>query len=173
MDRNRHLAPYEWLSLQELLANLHAQTDLALISPRNARLLEWIFKKRSLGFDLPLQSVREFSETAAGATIYQSLLELEQKGFIDISADPLDSRRKQIHTTEKTSLLMQRLSISVEHWASEIRSPKAMRRADGSNESLRSQRVRQATPVCTEAPAHRDGISTVDTLVPPAQEQPG
>jgi hypothetical protein len=173
MDRNYYLTPYEWISLQELVANLHTQTDLALISRRNARLLEWIFKKRTLGVDLPLQSIREFSETAAGATIYQSLLELEQKGFIDISADPLDSRRKQIEITERASLLMQSLSRSVEHWASEIRSPKAMRRAAGLKGSLQSQRAHQARPVCTEVPAHRDGIETVDTPVPPAQEQPG
>ncbi len=173
MNRDPSLASCEWLALQRFLRQIHDQTDLALITQRHARLLEWIFIKRSLGVDLPLQGARGFLKTTSGATIYQSLLELERKGFIDISVDPLDSRRKQIDITEKTSSLMQILSKSVEHWASQIRSSQAKLPTDGSNGSSQSQPVRPAMPVCTASPVHRDGISTEDTQVPPGQDQPG
>ncbi len=121
MNRDSSLASCEWLALQRFLGQIHDQTDLALINQRNARLLEWIFIKRSLGVDLPLQGAREFLEITSGAAIYQSLLELERNGFIDISVDPLDSRRKRIDITEKASSLMQHLSRLVEHWAEELR----------------------------------------------------
>jgi DNA-binding MarR family transcriptional regulator len=100
------------LRARQNMATAMDQVDLAGLTPHQARILGWIEANEGRGV---IQ--RDIADVmgARAASVSSLLQVLERDGWIERRADPSDSRRKTLHTTEKGRVQVKRFEAEI--WA--------------------------------------------------------
>ena len=98
-----------WLELRTFLKSATSITGFDELDYLTQRLLEWIVIYSAECNVIYIQTVIMKSGVASPATLFKNLDLLEYTGFIDISVDKLDSRRRIISLTPKATKLFKKL----------------------------------------------------------------
>lgn len=106
---NHSLTGNTWTDVMAILAEAEKQVGYGKVDALSQRLLEWIYV-RSGADDLFIQTIVMTSEVASPATIYKSLAVLEREGFISLTVDPNDQRRRIVRPTDQAHTLFAQLS---------------------------------------------------------------
>ncbi len=98
-----------WVEFRKNLDALEERSGYAALDVTAQRVLEWIAEAEETLPVIHVQTVIMKSGVASPATLHKNLAVLEQEGFLSVTVDQEDTRRRVIKTTPKTRNLFDRL----------------------------------------------------------------
>jgi DNA-binding MarR family transcriptional regulator len=110
----------EWIALRNLLDGLEHETSYHKFDPITQRVLEWVYVRSKSDEPIFVQEIIDKSGIASPATLHKSIAILRDSGFLELSIDSMDARRRLVTITIRTSQLMSDLSKGVLGWADSL-----------------------------------------------------
>lgn len=110
----------EWIALRNLLDGLEHETTYNKLDPVTQRVLEWVYVRSKSDEPIFVQEIIVKSGIASPATLHKSIAILRDFGFLELSIDSIDARRRLVTITIRTSQLMSDLSKGVLGWANSL-----------------------------------------------------
>ena len=117
----------EWLCLRNLVDRLESKTAYGEVDSISQRLLEWVYVRVKRPEPLFVQEIILKSEVASPATLHKCIATLSQYGLLQVNADPIDNRRRQVDVTPLCLKLMRELSKGVVAWTDSLDHDRAER----------------------------------------------
>ncbi|MFZ9314194.1 MAG: hypothetical protein ACO24G_02980 [Burkholderiaceae bacterium] len=108
-----------WYGIRSFAERAIAESPLGRLDALSVRLLDWIYAAQSSKEPLYVQTIITKSQVASPATLHKCLAALMREGLIQAEIDPVDSRRKMISITPKSSQAMLELNQKTRRWLEE------------------------------------------------------
>ena len=109
-----------WIALRALLDSAEKDAGYHELDAISQRMLEWIAVRKQNNAPLYIQEIVMKSGVASPATIHKSIALLERLGYLSVTVDGSDTRRRVIQLTAQAERVLRRLSNEVDSWAKSI-----------------------------------------------------
>lgn len=106
-----------WIALRALLDSAEKDAGYGELDPISQRMLEWIAVRKQDDAPLYIQEVVMKSGIASPATVHKSIALLERLGYLRITVDDADTRRRAIALTTQAERVLRTLSQQIDRWA--------------------------------------------------------
>jgi len=111
-----------WIALRALLDSAEKDAGYHELDAISQRMLEWIAVRKQNNAPLYIQEIVMKSGVASPATIHKSIALLERLGYLSVTVDGSDTRRRVIQLTAQAERVLRKLSSEVDSWAKSISS---------------------------------------------------
>ena len=111
-----------WIALRALLDSAEKDAGYHELDAISQRMLEWIAVRKQNNAPLYIQEIVMKSGVASPATIHKSIALLERLGYLSVTVDGSDTRRRLIQLTAQAERVLRKLSSEVDSWAKSISS---------------------------------------------------
>ena len=111
-----------WIALRALLDSAEKDAGYHELDAISQRMLEWIAVRKQNNAPLYIQEIVMKSGVASPATIHKSIALLERLGYLSVTVDGSDTRRRLIQLTAQAERVFRKLSSEVDSWAKSISS---------------------------------------------------
>ena len=98
-----------WIRFRKSVAEIETRMGYSVLSLLSRRMLEWIAVRAQSNPPIFIQTVIEHCPVGSLATLHKCLAELEEKGFLILTVDVLDRRRKIVTLSPKARKVFDRL----------------------------------------------------------------
>lgn len=102
-----------WVEFRRLMDEIETRSGYSALNQISQRVLEWIAHAEQTIPVIYIQTIIMKSGIASPATLFKSLAILEHEGFLSITVDAADERRRIVKTTSKAQKTFDRLSSEV------------------------------------------------------------
>lgn len=109
-----------WIALRALLDSAEKDAGYHEIDAISQRMLEWIAVRKQSDAPLYIQEIVMKSGVASPATVHKSIALLERLGYLSVTVDGTDTRRRVIQLTAQAERVLRRLSSEVDSWVKSI-----------------------------------------------------
>ena len=109
-----------WIALRALLDSAEKDAGYHELDAISQRMLEWIAVRKQNNAPLYIQEIVMKSGVASPATIHKSIALLERLGYLSVTVDGTDTRRRVIQLTAQAERVLRRLSNEVDSCAKSI-----------------------------------------------------
>ena len=109
-----------WIALRALLDSAEKDAGYHELDAISQRMLEWIAVRKQSNAPLYIQEIVMKSGVASPATIHKSIALLERLGYLSVTVDGTDTRRRVIQLTDQAERVLRKLSTEVNAWAKSI-----------------------------------------------------
>jgi DNA-binding MarR family transcriptional regulator len=110
----------EWIALRNLLDSLEHETSYHKLDSVAQRVLEWVYIRSQSNEPLFVQEIIVRSGIASPATLHKSIACLRDEGFLELSIDTHDARRRRVQITDLCHQVMSELSTGIISWADSL-----------------------------------------------------
>ena len=98
-----------WTRLRRSVSEIETRMGYSVLSLLSRRMLEWIAVRAQSDPQIFIQTVIMHCPVGSPATLHKCLAELEEKGFLILTVDVLDRRRKIVTLSPKARKMFDRL----------------------------------------------------------------